>query len=123
MNPHSHEAFDPDFRPKIYGSILDVIGRTPMVRINKIPQSEGLECEFLAKCEFLNPSGSMKDRIALRMVNEAELEGKLTKTTKVTKNFFYTADKENSSSRREKNKILNFFKFVMLSIYTIKNIL
>lgn len=39
-----------------------------MVRLNKIPQSEGVKCEFLAKCEFLNPGGSLKDRIGYRMV-------------------------------------------------------
>lgn len=48
-----------------------------MVRLNKIPQSEGVKCEFLAKCEFLNPGGSLKDRIGYRMVQEAERSGRI----------------------------------------------
>ena len=48
------------------------------MRLNKIPQSEGLECEVLAKCEFFNAGGSVKDRIGKRMIEEAEREGKIT---------------------------------------------
>ncbi len=83
MNPHTHEVFEPDVRPKICDSILQAIGKTPMVRLNKIPAAEGVQAQILAKCEFLNPSGSMKDRIALRMVSDAEKDGKLNKETKV----------------------------------------
>eukprot|EP00828_Plagiopyla_frontata_P005300 TRINITY_DN1210_c0_g1_i3.p1 TRINITY_DN1210_c0_g1~~TRINITY_DN1210_c0_g1_i3.p1 ORF type:complete len:505 (-),score=74.18 TRINITY_DN1210_c0_g1_i3:86-1600(-) len=57
---------------KIANSILDVIGNTPLVRLNKIPQSMGLKCEVLVKCEYLNPGGSMKDRTALKMIQMAE---------------------------------------------------
>lgn len=39
-----------------------------MVKLNNIPRDEGIECEILAKCEFLNPGGSVKDRIGRRMV-------------------------------------------------------
>lgn len=46
-----------------------------MVKLNKIPEAEGVDCEILVKCEFMNPAGSMKDRIALRMVEEAEKKG------------------------------------------------
>lgn len=48
-----------------------------MVRLNKIPQSEGVKCEIIAKCEFYNPGGSLKDRIAKRMIEDAEREGKI----------------------------------------------
>ncbi|XP_055608355.1 cystathionine beta-synthase-like protein [Uranotaenia lowii] len=48
-----------------------------MVKLNKIPQSFGLKCNLYAKCEFLNPGGSVKDRIGLRMIEEAEREGLL----------------------------------------------
>ncbi|KAM5280827.1 LOW QUALITY PROTEIN: cystathionine beta-synthase [Ctenodactylus gundi] len=48
-----------------------------MVRINKIGQSAGLKCELLAKCEFFNAGGSVKDRISLRMVEDAERAGAL----------------------------------------------
>ena len=43
-----------------------------MVRINNITKKEGIECELLAKCEFLNPGGSVKDRIGRRMIVDAE---------------------------------------------------
>uniref|UniRef100_A0A672IUI8 Cystathionine beta-synthase n=1 Tax=Salarias fasciatus TaxID=181472 RepID=A0A672IUI8_SALFA len=61
----------------ILPTILDRIGDTPMVRINKIPKAFGLKCEILAKCEFFNAGGSVKDRISLRMVEDAEREGLL----------------------------------------------
>lgn len=51
------------------------IGNTPLVRINKIAKK--LDCELLAKCEFFNAGGSIKDRIALNMVIEAEASGRL----------------------------------------------
>lgn len=66
-----------DFSAKIKDSILDVIGNTPMVRINNITKAEGIECEVLVKCEFLNPAGSVKDRIARRMVIDAEKSGRI----------------------------------------------
>jgi len=60
---------------KICNSILEAIGNTPLVRLNQV--SQGIAASILAKCEFLNPSGSIKDRIALRMISEAEKGGKL----------------------------------------------
>lgn len=56
-------------------SILEAIGRTPLVRLNKV--SQGLQCELYAKCEFLNPGGSIKDRIGYRMVADAEKSGRI----------------------------------------------
>jgi len=50
-----------------------------MVRINNIAESEGIECELLAKCEFLNPGGSVKDRIGRRMILDAEKQGRIKK--------------------------------------------
>ncbi|HEX9001739.1 MAG TPA: cysteine synthase family protein [Blastocatellia bacterium] len=61
---------------KIAGSMLELIGEIPLVRLNRIGKHTG--CEILVKPEFLNPSGSMKDRVALRMVEEAEAAGRLT---------------------------------------------
>jgi len=63
----------------IYDNILEHIGKTPMVRLNKIPQSEGIQCEMVAKCEYFNAAGSVKDRIGLNMVEEAEKQGRLKK--------------------------------------------
>jgi Cysteine synthase len=59
---------------KIYDSILDLIGQTPVVRLNKI--TEGLKAEIFAKLEFLNPTGSVKDRTAYYMVTRAMAEGR-----------------------------------------------
>uniref|UniRef100_A0A1A7XGM1 Cystathionine beta-synthase n=1 Tax=Iconisemion striatum TaxID=60296 RepID=A0A1A7XGM1_9TELE len=63
--------------PTILPDILHRIGDTPLVRINKIPKAFGLKCEILAKCEFFNAGGSVKDRISLRMVEDAERAGTL----------------------------------------------
>ena len=60
-----------------YNSILDAIGNTPMVRINKMNANPGVE--LYAKLEGFNPTGSIKDRIALKMIEQAENEGALTK--------------------------------------------
>uniref|UniRef100_A0A8D0FDY3 CBS domain-containing protein n=1 Tax=Strix occidentalis caurina TaxID=311401 RepID=A0A8D0FDY3_STROC len=60
---------------KILPNILKKIGCTPMVRVNKIGKSYGLKCELLAKCEYFNAGGSVKDRISLRMVEDAERAG------------------------------------------------
>jgi len=65
----------------IYPDITKTIGKTPLVRLNRI--TERLEAEILAKLEFFNPLGSVKDRIGVIMIDEAEKEGKITprKTT------------------------------------------
>jgi cysteine synthase A len=55
---------------------LDLIGNTPIVRLSRV--ASGIEANVYAKCEFLNPSGSIKDRMALRMIQEAERDGKLS---------------------------------------------
>jgi cystathionine beta-synthase len=60
---------------KILDSILESIGETPMVRLQTIGRRSG--CEILAKCEFLNAGGSVKDRIGRRMVEEAEKAGRI----------------------------------------------
>eukprot|EP00092_Neocalanus_flemingeri_P014100 GFUD01015209.1.p1 GENE.GFUD01015209.1~~GFUD01015209.1.p1 ORF type:complete len:583 (-),score=126.94 GFUD01015209.1:985-2733(-) len=64
-------------RMKIMPDVLFNIGNTPLVRINKINKTAGLKCDLLAKCEFFNAGGSVKDRIALRMVEDAEKIGML----------------------------------------------
>jgi cystathionine beta-synthase len=60
---------------KIHDSILDAIGNTPLVRLHQVGKRHG--CEILAKCEFMNPGGSVKDRIGARMVLEAEKAGRI----------------------------------------------
>ena len=66
----------------IHESILECIGNTPMVRLNRI--TKDVSANIMVKCEFLNPSGSMKDRIALKMIEGAEKEGKLKEGGVVT---------------------------------------
>ncbi len=60
---------------KICASIIDACGNTPMVRLTQIGRD--LPCELLGKCEFLNPGGSVKDRIGVRMLLEAEAQGRI----------------------------------------------
>jgi cysteine synthase A len=60
---------------RIYDDITQTIGRTPLVRLNRL--TEGVGAEVLAKLEFFNPLGSVKDRIGVNMVEVAEREGKL----------------------------------------------
>jgi cystathionine beta-synthase len=74
-SPHVHVPPTPP--PKIMNSILENIGNTPLVRINSITKKEGITCELLAKCEFFNAGGSVKDRIGKRMIADAELSGRL----------------------------------------------
>jgi cysteine synthase A len=62
-------------RPKTAGSVLELVGSTPLVRLNRIPKPGG--AVVLAKLESLNPGGSVKDRIALAMVEDAERRGLL----------------------------------------------
>ena len=60
---------------QIHDSILETTGNTPLVRLSRI--AKGLPCEVLAKCEFMNPGGSVKDRIGVRMLLDAEREGRI----------------------------------------------
>jgi cystathionine beta-synthase len=61
--------------PRSYQSVLDCIGNTPLVRLNKL--YEGSPSEVFAKLEFTNPSGSIKDRIAKYMIEQAEKDGRI----------------------------------------------
>ena len=58
-----------------YESILDVVGNTPVVRMRRV--ANGLHCKLWGKCEYLNPGGSLKDRIGVRMLREAERSGRI----------------------------------------------
>ena len=63
--------------PPAAGSIIEHIGATPLVRLNRVPQSLGIKAKVYAKCEFFNAGGSVKDRIARRMIEEAERDGRI----------------------------------------------
>jgi cysteine synthase A len=64
-------------RGRIYDSITDTIGDTPIVRLNRLPQLQGVKANILAKLEFFNPIGSVKDRIGVAMIDELEAEGRV----------------------------------------------
>lgn len=58
-------------------SVLEQIGHTPLVRLNHVPQSLGIEATVYGKLECFSAGGSVKDRIALRMIEEAERSGRI----------------------------------------------
>ena len=62
---------------KIYRQITDLIGHTPLVELSKYSKFRGVETPVIAKIEYFNPGGSVKDRIAWAMIEEAEKAGKL----------------------------------------------
>jgi len=67
----------------MYNNIVETIGRTPLVKLNRIPASEGIDpsTTIAMKCEFFNPLGSVKDRIGLAMIEDAERRGLVDKDT------------------------------------------
>ena len=62
---------------KVYNKITDLIGGTPLLKLNNLIENEKLEADVYAKLEYFNPAGSVKDRIALAMIDEAEKSGKI----------------------------------------------
>jgi cysteine synthase len=70
-----------DFMGRIYNNIVETVGRTPLVRLNKV--TAGVDATILLKCEFFNPLGSVKDRIGMAMIEAAEKSGQLTKETTI----------------------------------------
>ena len=58
-------------------SILDLVGRTPLVRLPRVSGAEGLRATLVAKLETTNPGGSVKDRVAIAMIDAAERDGLL----------------------------------------------
>ncbi|MFN6461813.1 MAG: cysteine synthase A [Nostoc sp. DedVER02] len=63
---------------RIARNITELVGRTPLVQLNRIPQTEGCVAEIVVKLESMNPSASVKDRIGVSMINAAEEEGLIT---------------------------------------------
>ena len=85
MSDQKLPVFDPPGRGRIYDSILETIGNTPLVRVARFAESEGVVADLMLKLEFFNPLASVKDRIAFGMIIDMEKEGRITpgKTTLV----------------------------------------
>jgi len=66
-----------EFRGRVYDSIIETIGATPLVRIHRLAQDAGARADILGKCEFFNPLASVKDRIGVAMVAAAEAAGRI----------------------------------------------
>ena len=62
---------------KIYNSITELVGRTPLLRINNYLKAKNLEADILVKIEYYNPNQSVNDRTALAMIEDAERKGLL----------------------------------------------
>ena len=67
----------------IYEKITDLIGKTPIVELKKLESHFNLQARLTAKLEYFNPAGSIKDRIALNMIKDAESKGLINKDTVV----------------------------------------
>ena len=65
------------FRGRVYDTIADTIGATPLVRLDKLARDEGVSAAIIGKCEFFNPLGSVKDRAGLAMIEAAEKDGRI----------------------------------------------
>ncbi|MGB8356545.1 MAG: cysteine synthase A [Chthoniobacteraceae bacterium] len=70
---------------KIHNNIIETVGHTPLVKLNRIPQSLGVDSSttLALKCEFFNPLGSVKDRIGMAMIEDAERRGLINKNTTI----------------------------------------
>src|SRR6476659_386447 len=66
---------------RIYNDIVETVGRTPLVRLNRV--TAGIHATILLKCEFFNPLGSVKDRIGMAMIDDAEQRGLINKDTTI----------------------------------------
>ena len=75
--PNTVPTFDEPGRGRVYDSIIETIGNTPLVRLSRLCAAEGIEADVLAKLEFFNPIASVKDRIGVNMILDLEASGKI----------------------------------------------
>lgn len=78
---HTHSLNSTVGRGRIYNSITETIGNTPIVRLNRLAAQKGIKANLLAKLEFFNPISSVKDRIGVNMIDVLEAEGHITPQT------------------------------------------
>ncbi|KAF8269791.1 tryptophan synthase beta subunit-like PLP-dependent enzyme [Lactarius quietus] len=77
FHPKSTSQFEMERSQIVMNSVLDAVGNTPLIRLDRIAKQEGLRCNLLGKLEYISAGGSVKDRIAKRMIEIAEQEGRL----------------------------------------------
>src|SRR3954469_12121694 len=77
MDTAASSSIAAEFRGRVYDSIVDTIGATPLVRLHRLAQNAGAKADILAKCEFFNPFDSVKDRIGVSMIAAAEAAGRI----------------------------------------------
>ena len=83
---------------RIYNNIVETVGRTPLVKLNKV--TAGVDATILLKCEFFNPLSSVKDRIGMSMIEDAEKRGVLKKDMPIQlSNLKYVCPSCNASAR------------------------
>jgi hypothetical protein len=70
-----------EFRGRVYDSIIETIGATPLVRIHRLAEDAGTKADMLGKCEFFNPLASVKDRIGVSMIAAAEAASRIKPNT------------------------------------------
>ncbi len=78
MTAHPTQATHKPGRGRVYGSITETIGDTPIVRLDRLARAEGVRANLFAKLEFFNPISSVKDRIGVSMIEAAEAAGLIT---------------------------------------------
>jgi cysteine synthase A len=78
---HGEKAMAGEFRGRVYDSIVDTIGATPLVRLHRLAAEAGVKADILGKCEFFNPLSSVKDRIGTAMIEAAERAGRINQGT------------------------------------------
>ena len=81
-------AIDWDANRNVAANIFDTIGRTPLVRLNKV--TEGIKPQILVKIEYFSPTGSLKDRIFYRMITKAIERGELKPGMTIIETVSYT---------------------------------
>src|SRR6202051_1393959 len=79
--PPKPDATPAESRGRVYDSIVETIGATPLVRLRRIAEAHGVKAEILGKCEFFNPLDSVKDRIGVAMVEAGERAGRIRAET------------------------------------------
>ena len=68
-----------EFRGRVYDSIIETVGATPLVRLSRLAGKHAVKADILGKCEFFNPLSSVKDRIGAAMIEAAERDGRITR--------------------------------------------